>query len=86
VGERRSPWQRPQELPNKLYGIPFIKMENRVVRKNTSSYPFPPFSTKPNTPHEVGEELSIDMVRSLFRSSLHVTPGILNLSLYPGTH
>jgi hypothetical protein len=47
-----------------------VNQDEKAGRGNTSRYPFPPSSTKPTTPHEIGEELPIEMVISLLQVQL----------------
>jgi hypothetical protein len=47
-----------------------INQDGEASRGNTSKCPYPLFSTKTTTPQEVGEELLVDMVVSLFQVQL----------------
>jgi hypothetical protein len=48
----------------------YINQNREAGHGNTSRHPFPPFRTKAKTSHEIGEELSIDMVVGFFQVQL----------------
>lgn len=58
-----------------------VDQDGKVGCGNTSKYPIPPFSTIPTALREVGEELPIDMVMSLFQVQFaHSTLDIQEIS------